>query len=30
MAENSEFFKTMDVLDNLQVLVLMGNQHGPA
>jgi hypothetical protein len=30
MAENLEFFKTMDVLDNLDVLEFMGNQRGPA
>jgi hypothetical protein len=25
-----DFFKTMDVLDNLDVLEFMGNQRGPA
>ncbi len=29
VAENLEFFKTMDVLDNLDVLESMGNQGGP-
>jgi len=30
MAEDLDFFKTMDVLDNLDVLEFMGNQRGPA